>query len=822
MHFKRNLTRAVHAFERMWEAIGSTAPIKLASKLSKFSHSNRKINLLAFFLLAGLELALAIYLASSHRIPNGHDTLQEFMMRYYFLNSAVTTGDIPLWMPYMTQGTLANWWYFIQGGLLQNIAVAVGPLAKFIDFLNFYYLQAWLEHFILLLGTWLLSQRFYHTLTARVFVAIAVLASTIWFTQIWFNLRLIYAIPLILFLLDTYVTTGMLRHLVGASVLFGVQWVGSLPYAIPLQALFILLYFLLQFSLYPQRLNLLFAHIKQFPLGPVIALLVVAAPLFWGATILSSGTDWIVTYNPGRNPDGSTTFDMFRRYGTNFGLDEWAFLLLQTSPLIGPNIFPGYLTVALALLSVAVKDRRPMYHFAGITLFFCLFAAGAPHFMMRALYDWFPGMRYFRHVSFAAIYVKFAICMLAGLGVDVLLTKSPPSKRIYWSLLGIALLLTVWAAWFALTWAGLSALALVVIAFFIRKQTHRKFIVAAILAIHIPNLIEYKLSQANSSTTPLNAASENLIRFTPMPYHQHRCKNVLDTGEMGDRAQRLLPLLNGGIGTMYWSTESFLFQDCLESPYRTDHFLLPLDQYMRVYFGQAFDERQSKLIGQRDVRLPSAEYWKSWQDHLTVGMPSNPDSYATTYPYQTFSFPIDHPVSSKIAGGSADKLQVFSNFLIVDSLEEVATIIKQPGYRGEALILYDPNKIPGIKTKIQPLTNNVLHKPSFAHEYKIVSFSPNRLKLELNLARDQHQQWLLFSDVWHPYWQAWVNGKPTKIYRANLAYKAVQLDPGNNIVEFRISAPKITASYYGLMVYSIAAIAIIILTLRQVGRSEPA
>jgi len=815
-----SITRAKHSFQRLWKTICFSTFLNLPTKLK---YSDRRINLIAFSLLAGLELALTIYLAALHRIPNGHDTLQEFMMRYYFLNSAVTTGDIPLWMPYMTQGTLANWWYFIQGGLLQNIAVALGPFIKFSNFLDIYYLQAWLEHCILLLGTWLLSQRLYRTLTARLFVAIAVLASTIWFSQIWFNLRLIYAIPLILFLLDSYINSGSFRHLLGASVLFGVQWIGNLPYVIPLQALFILLYLLLQFSLYPQLLSAFLSHIRQLQLRLLIALCIIAAPLFWGTTILSSGTDWIVTYNHGRNPDGSTTFDMFRRYGTNFGLDEWAFLLLETSPLIGPNIFPGYLTVALALLSVAVKDRRPMYLFAGICLFFCLFAAGAPHFMMRALYEWFPGMRYFRHVSFAAIYVKFAICMLAGLGVDVLLTKGQPtSKRIYWALLGIAFLLTAWAAWFALTWAGLSALALVVIAFFIRKNAHRHFIVVAILAVHIPNLINYKLAQAASSTTPLNAASENLTRFTPMPYIQRRCTNVLGTGEMSGRAQRLLPLLNGGVGTMYWSTESFLFQDCLESPYRTDHFLLPLDQYMRVYFGQAFDDRLNKLIGQRDVRLPSAEYWRSWQENDSKGVSLNPYSYATTYPYQTFRFPIDHAASSKIAGGSADKLQVFSNVLIVDSLEEVATIIKQPDYRGEALILYDPTKISGTKTTTQPLTNYVLNNPSSAREYKIVSFSSNQLKLELHLAMNQPRQWLLYSDVWHPFWKAWVNGKPVNIYRANLAYKAVQLDPGNNTVEFRISAPNITASYYGLMVYSIAAIAIIILTLKQVGRLESA
>jgi hypothetical protein len=157
--------------------------------------------------------------------------------------------------------------------------------------------------------------------------------------------------------------------------------------------------------------------------------------------------------------------------------------------------------------------------------------------------------------------------------------------------------------------------------------------------------------------------------------------------------------------------------------------------------------------------------------------------------------------------------------LIVDSLEAVASIIKKPDYRGDTLILYDPTQTSAAKTTIQPPANKGLGYPPL-QDYKILSFSPNQLKLELHLGMNQPRQWLIYSDVWHPFWQAWVNGKPAKIYRANLAYKAVQLDAGNNTVEFKISAPNITAAYFGLGAYSIAAIAIIILMLGEIGRTE--
>ena len=48
--------------------------------------------------------------------------------------------------------------------------------------------------------------------------------------------------------------------------------------------------------------------------------------------------------------------------------------------------------------------------------------------------------------------------------------------------------------------------------------------------------------------------------------------------------------------------------------------------------------------------------------------------------------------------------------------------------------------------------------------------------------------WMFYSDVWHPWWGATVNGVATTVYRANVAYKAVRLEPGENVVHFRFQS----------------------------------
>ena len=44
---------------------------------------------------------------------------------------------------------------------------------------------------------------------------------------------------------------------------------------------------------------------------------------------------------------------------------------------------------------------------------------------------------------------------------------------------------------------------------------------------------------------------------------------------------------------------------------------------------------------------------------------------------------------------------------------------------------------------------------------------------------------LYYSDTWHPQWRATVNGISTPVLKANLAYKAVTLPPGESKVIFR-------------------------------------
>jgi hypothetical protein len=64
----------------------------------------------------------------------------------------------------------------------------------------------------------------------------------------------------------------------------------------------------------------------------------------------------------------------------------------------------------------------------------------------------------------------------------------------------------------------------------------------------------------------------------------------------------------------------------------------------------------------------------------------------------------------------------------------------------------------------------------------LVSYRPNKVILESNA---DNNAFLYLSDTYYPGWRAYVDGKETKIYRANLAFRAVEVPKGKHTVVFK-------------------------------------
>ncbi|HWC89607.1 MAG TPA: YfhO family protein, partial [Pirellulales bacterium] len=108
----------------------------------------------------------------------------------------------------------------------------------------------------------------------------------------------------------------------------------------------------------------------------------------------------------------------------------------------------------------------------------------------------------------------------------------------------------------------------------------------------------------------------------------------------------------------------------------------------------------------------------------------------------------------------------------------------------------------------------------------VVDFGSNRIRLRAVVEGSQ-PAWLIYADAWHPGWQARIDGKSTPISRANLAFKAVPIAPGEHAVEF-VYAPAWRnalawcVALIGLAAGSALVIGMLVSTLAELRRHRPA
>lgn len=738
------------------------------------------------FLCAVLvELLLAVCLSASHRMLVGHDGFSYLASQYYFLNNAMTSGEIPQWLPFLVQGTVATWEYALQASPLQQLLLCLGTFLKGVHFLNIFYAGIFVDTLFLLVGTWLVSRRFFSSAWTIFFVTIAVAGSSIWVTQPWFNFHFIYALPLMLYFLHTFLERKKWRYLFLTGNLLAFQTLGSPSYFVSVTSLVVFLYALFYILLNREA----YKSITSLPLGrPSWAcMLGILASLMATYALLKIGTNEIANYTPGRNVDGSVPLPAFLTYGGDQNLGKWSELFLGFSPTLDYSLYLGLLCVPLAGVGL-LNLKRSSLHLLCLLVTLVLFYQGTP--VATFFYYTWPLMKLYRHLPLTICFIKLFLCLLAGIGFEALFIHKN-QKRLFYLVPCAILLALVSLTLFGLAHhptgsnrlitylvtstpghmfrpmmekgelltscltrtAGTALLASILLGLCacVGPTRYRTPAILLVLALHVADVYGYKFSDAFLKTAPLTQEQYELTRFQPMPYSRRR---VLLSQSTSPRVTRLLELpLYGGIA---WITQSFLFFDEPGSSLRVRYWQEPLDHLMKAYWKQPL----------RDSFTPPAGLVQ-WEKLI---------------------FPFEHPAAGKISGVTQDKIQFFSEATI-EPEDAIARDITKPDYAGDVLFVTPPSdsrqppNASGKLVDVFPSTSSRLTLP-----YVVERFDSNHLNVFVDLPADHKSAWMLYSGAWHSFWKATVNGKPVPVLKAQLAYLAVPLEPGVNHVHFFFSS----------------------------------
>jgi len=93
--------------------------------------------------------------------------------------------------------------------------------------------------------------------------------------------------------------------------------------------------------------------------------------------------------------------------------------------------------------------------------------------------------------------------------------------------------------------------------------------------------------------------------------------------------------------------------------------------------------------------------------------------------------------------------------------------------------------------------------PSGAATIGLAAFNLNEIRLDVTTPADAY---LVLSEVWYPGWRATVDGQPSPVLRANYAFRAVRLGPGQHQVQLTFAPASWTA---GLAISGLTALALI-------------
>ena len=759
---------------------------------------------LVFLALVTIELAHTATAILQHRAPSGHDGFQYFTLQYFFLNNAAQGGGVAQWIPYMSHGTVATLWYGIQGSFLQQVLLWVGPLVRHADLLTVFHLGVFVDEMILLTGTWLLARRFLRS-PAACFVAISVVGSSVWLDQPYWNFRLYYALPLVIELGHRFLDTGRWRWFFLAANLLALQSIGNLPYFVPLAAFVVFLYFVWFAAVNLEAVagRLRSAH-WGWPAAAAVSLGAVSFVLAYAC--MTIGTDQLVTYSPGRNPDGTTVLDVFLTYGGGLGAQKWLDLVLNVSPWLDMTVYAGILVAPLLLAGVFMVDRRRV-HFVLLAATLLLFTLGTV-VATASFYLW-PGMKYFRHIGLVSPLVRVLFCFVAGIGFEALFdARDRRTFAVRTAAIGSALLL-LGGAWLAqdlarsepmlsymdpraepgidrpdhvyeprlvarrLRSASIVALAgacvVGVVPILLRRrpftgsEAARATAIAAVLAFVAVDVYRFKFEYLIDRSEIVPAASRFVTRAAPMPFARRRTADLqaalfsnprLQATLSFNRALLLHTMGRGARGTIYWSNHAFFFTDEAGSSFRMDSWLRPVDRLMRTAWGAPLD--QSMLPATMDLgRL---------------------------------RFPVERAGIAAIAGVTADKIRFFSRAYSVASPAETASIVRDRAYAGNLLFVSDAAAATGSPAP-EPWTSahDLAVDDSRALPYEVLRFDANRLTIKVT-NDSETPGWMSYADAWHPSWTARVNGRDTPVYAGNLAYKAIPIQGGENLIEFRFGS----------------------------------
>ena len=371
-----------------------------------------------FFNADLLFLALSVIMVNvpmfDGTIVPAHDTMYQFNVFHYFYTEFLFNSEIPQWVLYGIYGAPSDF-YQLTGLTPTNYFFGlIGAILNIKDVLFLFKMAVLFDHLIYLVGIYLLSRiLFVHRATTFI-VCLGAILSTVWITQIYWNLRIVYLIPFVIYFLLNYFKQRQPVFMWLAGIVSVISLLGSVLYFAPI-FLFIIsiicfVCFLKDKASWRYVFSLSYSNIIIFSLFIIIS----SAFLYF----VFESLKFVSILHAGRADNLKINLISYLTHGIDliksFRLPEFVsgMRIYHQAPIV---VYIGLLPLIFFLWGF-VKVRKTSFLVISSVTFALIWLSIGGGFSVLVYY--FPAMSNFRHLGHLYGLIKIFILLCAGFGVD--------------------------------------------------------------------------------------------------------------------------------------------------------------------------------------------------------------------------------------------------------------------------------------------------------------------------------------------------------------------------------------------------------------------
>ncbi len=708
------------------------------------------ILLVAYLLVLNLPyfLNLVIYL---------HDSLFPFIIFHVMYADFFFNGEFMQWLPYSVYG-LQNDFPQMLLSISNYSAGAVAGLLRIRDTLLVYKVSMLIEQLIFLSGMYLLSRDLFRSRAAVAFACISAAGSIVLTWQVTFDFRAFYFLPLMVYFIRRFFTKYKFLYLALSMNLLMLSMPGNTPYCfeiIFLQLSIVFLVLLLHHhGDWRRRFSLTGTDIAATA-ALTVTCLILAYSFFYISMHLK---DSLQIFSEGRNLETmKTPIGRFLTFGGFIGFEKFSGLFKPDlydfkggEPYFGDDLtlYIGLLPLPLILYGTFKAARDPMLRaFVLVVVVMGLFSLGGV--FSKALYYTVPGMSYYRHIGLSVGSFKVFLPLIAGFGLDRLLDDDRVKNYFALSVATSMILLTGAVIYYAVPSEGtLKTIALLyavlvaatVSAFLLlygRFRSKRFFIVFLLAGAGL-EMLGYQAILSARNYAIAGKIGAGFAALEKLDYKPERTASLKGVSNMANfNFLRDVGEVDRALYSFYYN---FLRHEPCATELRTD--------FMNSHVAKLMTARGAD-IRLFDLRLP---------------------------PDQNFLAAI---------GCKSPKLKLVTNVVFAADENEAVDAVRSIIEIDRVIVL---NGVP------EDLRKAWINRPESGGSVRVVDFYGNGIEAVADVP-DKDGAWLYYADGYHPAWKAYVNGSRVHIAQANVGFKAVRLQQGENRVKFVYGDSKIALMY---------------------------